>query len=304
MLATRLATGLTLVAVLIAIFVGDEWLAPWFPLWFLASSIVLTLCALEVAGLLDASGNRPSTGAVFGGILAIVAANWVPHLIDPMLVEGSRNPSGAPNFLDAITVMAWPLWTFVAILMATFLAQSLTFRRPGSTMTTIAATTLALAYVGLLGGFIVQMRWLEGPYHGLIPLILLFGTAKGSDIGAYTVGRIAGSRKLWPSLSPNKTVEGALGGLAFGVLAALGVSALAKFVLQAPCLGWSETVGFGLLVALMAQLGDLMESMIKRDSERKDASSTVPGFGGLLDVFDSLLFAAPVAYGFWIWFHP
>ncbi len=74
--------------------------------------------------------------------------------------------------------------------------------------------------------------------------------------------------------------------------------------MHAPCLDWPETVGFGVVVGLTAQLGDLMESMIKRDSERKDASSTVPGFGGLLDVLDSLLFAAPVAYGYWVWFNP
>ena len=92
--------------------------------------------------------------------------------------------------------------------------------------------------------------------------------------------------------------------MAFGVTAALGVAALARFVLHAPCLDWGATVVFGLVIAAMAQLGDLMESMIKRDSERKDASSAVPGFGGLLDVLDSLLFAAPVAYGFWVWFNP
>ncbi len=304
MLATRLATGLTLVAVLIAILVIDEWLAPWFPLWFVASLVVLTLCALEVVGLLAASGNRPATSTVIGGILALVVANWVPHLVAPVLRDGELIPIPPYNPSAAINVMAWPLWTFVAILMATFLSQSLTFRQPGATMTTIAATTLALAYVGLLGGFIVQFRWLEGPYHGLVPLTMLFATAKGSDIGAYTVGRIAGRTKLWPNLSPNKTIEGATGGLAFGVLAALAVSILAKYALHAPSLGWGETVIFGLVVALMAQLGDLMESMIKRDSERKDASSAVPGFGGLLDVLDSLLFAAPVAYGLWVWFSP
>ena len=304
MLATRLATGLTLVAVLIAILVGDEWLAPWFPLWFVASVVVMTLCSLEVVGLLAASGNLPATSTVVGGILALVAANWVPHLVAPVLGE-SATPSLLPYDPSiAINVMAWPLWTFVAILMATFLSQSLSFRQPGGTMTTIAATVLVLGYVGLLGGFIIQMRWLDGPYHGLIPLTLLFATAKGSDIGAYTVGRIAGRTKLWPTLSPNKTVEGALGGLAFGTLAALAVAGLAKFALHAPCLNWPETVGFGVVVGLTAQLGDLMESMIKRDSERKDASSTVPGFGGLLDVLDSLLFAAPVAYGYWVWFNP
>ena len=82
------------------------------------------------------------------------------------------------------------------------------------------------------------------------------------------------------------------------------VSAAAKNLLHAPCLDYGPAIGFGLLVALAAQLGDLMESMIKRDCAVKDASSAVPGFGGVLDVLDSLLFAAPVAYGFWISFGP
>ena len=80
-------------------------------------------------------------------------------------------------------------------------------------MATIAGTVLAVAYVGLLGSFIIQIRWLDGPYHGLIPLVYLIATAKGADTGAYTVGRIAGRHKLWPRLSPNKTIEGAFGGL-------------------------------------------------------------------------------------------
>src|SRR5206468_3508534 len=105
----------------------------------------------------------------------------------------------------------------------------------------------------------------------------------------YTTGRIAGRHKLWPRLSPNKTIEGAVGGLAFGVGASLVVTAVAKFLLDAPCLSWAASAGFGLVIAPAAQLGDLMESMIKRDCARKDASSAVPGFGGVLDVLDSLL---------------
>ena len=304
MLATRLASGSLLVVVLIAILGLDEWLAPWFPLWFAASVAVMVLCAREVAGLLAASGTAPSTGAVVGGTLAIVVANWAPHLIAPTFGEAGRVPPDAAAPSASIAVMAWPLCSFVACLMATFLVQSASFRRPGATTAAIAGTTLVLAYIGLLGGFIIQMRWFEGPYHGLVPLALLIATAKGSDTGAYTIGRIAGRHKLWPTLSPNKTVEGALGGLAAGVVAALAVAAVARFVLHAPCLAWGPAVAFGLVVALMAQLGDLMESMLKRDSELKDASSAVPGFGGLLDVMDSLLFSAPVAYGFWIWFSP
>ena len=304
MLGTRLATGLTLVAVFVAILVFDERLAPWYPLWFATSVVVMGLCTLELVSLLGATGIRPSGNTAFGGTLALVLANWAPHLVDQIDRVDWPPYSGAHDPAAMIEVMAWPLWTFVAVLMAAFLSQSLQFRRAGTTMATIAGTILVVAYVGLLGSFIIQIRWFDGPYHGLIPLAALVATAKGSDTGAYTLGRIAGRHKLWPRLSPNKTIEGAIGGLVFGMLASLIVSAVAKYGLEAPGLGWTESVGFGLVVALAAQLGDLMESMIKRDCETKDASSSVPGFGGVLDVLDSLLFSAPVAYGYWIWLGP
>jgi len=304
MLATRLVTGLTLVAALIAVLILDERLAPWFPLWFVASLVVMILCSVELVSLLNATSARPSSNTVVGGTIALVLANWVPHVARQLSIDPLRPIPTSHNPLATTEVMAWPLWTFVALLMAAFLSQSLQFRRPGQTMATIAGTILAIAYVGLLGSFMMQLRWFEGPYHGLIPLATLVATAKGSDIGAYAMGRIAGRRKLWPRLSPNKTVEGAIGGLILGVLFCLLVTAIATFVLDVPCLDWSAAIGFGLLVALAAQLGDLMESMIKRDCEVKDASSAVPGFGGVLDVMDSLLFAAPVAYGYWICFGP
>jgi phosphatidate cytidylyltransferase len=129
-------------------------------------------------------------------------------------------------------------------------------------------------------------------------------TAKGADTGAYTLGRLAGRHKLWPRLSPNKTLEGAVGGLVFGVLASLAVFAVARFALHAPGLDLPQAVGFGAVVGSAAQLGDLMESMIKRDCAVKDASAALPGFGGVLDVMDSLLFAGPVAYGYWLIFGP
>src|SRR5262249_59043548 len=110
----------------------------------------------------------------------------------------------------------------------------------------------------------------------------------------------AGRHKLRPRRSPNKTVEGAFGGLLVAVVGSLGVSAVARYVLHVPALGWPAAVAFGLVVGSAAQLGDLMESMIKRDCARKDASATVPGFGGVLDVLDSLLFAGPVAVGVWL----
>jgi phosphatidate cytidylyltransferase len=223
----------------------------------------------------------------------------MPHLADFL------NARAQPSLLateppEPLAVLSWPLLTFVGVLMVSFVVQSVQFVKPGRTMATIASTLLVVAYIGLLGTFVVQMRWLEGPYHGLVPLIMLIATAKGADTGAYTVGRMAGKHKLWPSLSPNKTIEGAVGGMLFAVLAALFVTATARDLLHLPALSGPAAVGFGLLVGLAAQLGDLMESMIKRDSERKDASSAVPGFGGVLDVLDSLLFAGPVGYAYWV----
>ncbi len=305
MLATRLATGLTLVAIFLAVLGLDEFLSPWFPLWLITVVLAITACSREIIALLGATTAKPSAGAVYGGVMVLIVAHWAPHVVNE--VERMSAPIGVNiphDPLAAVSVMAWPLCAFVAIVMATFIGASLRYRRSGTTMAGIAGTILAISYVGLLGGFIIQMRWLEGRFHGLIPLALLVAASKGADTGAYTIGRIAGRHKLWPELSPNKTIEGAVGGTLFGVGFVLIVTAACRYLLHAPTLSWIKAIGFGVVVSTAAQLGDLMESMIKRDCEQKDASNTVPGFGGVLDVLDSLLFAAPVAYGYWVLFGP
>ena len=304
MLAARVVTGLSLVGVFLVVVILDERAAPWFPCWFLTVAVVMTLGALELVELLNRTSVRPSGNAVVGGCFLLILANWAPHILRHYVDAAGHGIETTYDPLGPITDMAWPLWAFVAIIMFTFVAQSARFEKPGGTMASISGTLLAVAYIGLLGGFLIQMRWLEGKFHGLIPLVYLVATAKGGDTGAYTFGRIAGRHKLWPRLSPNKTIEGALGGAFSGVVAALIVTAVAKYALNAEHLGWWLSVGFGLVVGAAAQLGDLMESMIKRDCARKDASDTLPGFGGVLDVLDSLLFAGPVAYGYWVWFGP
>jgi len=305
MLATRLATGLTLVAVFLAVLCLDELLAPWFPLWLLTVVVAIAACSRELVGLLGATTAKPSAGAVYGGVMVLIVSHWAPHIVNE--VERWSAPPGVNirhDPLAAVNVMAWPLCGFVAVVMVTFVSQALRFKQRGTTMATIAGTILAITYVGLLGGFIIQMRWLEGRFHGLIPLASLVAASKGADTGAYTIGRIAGRHKLWPELSPNKTIEGAIGGTFFGVGFVLIVTAVCRYLLKAQTLTWIAAIGFGIVVSTAAQLGDLMESMIKRDCSRKDASNTVPGFGGVLDVLDSLLFAAPVAYAYWVWRGP
>jgi len=303
MLGTRLFFGLSMVAGLLLALCVDEWLAPWYPFWFFLSGFVLVAAAQELIGLLDATSARPSANSVIGAVLALLIANWIPHVA---VHHDGRAGVSALEYDPAqpLNVLAYPFLCFVAVLMISFVVQSLQFEKPGQTMAKIAGTILAVAYVGLLGSFMIQMRWFEGPHQGILALVFLVATAKGADTGAYTLGRLAGRHKLWPQLSPHKTVEGAVGGLLFGVAAALAVAAIARLVLGVPTLDWTVAVGYGLVVGTVAQLGDLMESMIKRDCERKDASTAVPGFGGVLDVVDSLMFAGPVAYGLWLWFGP
>lgn len=298
MFSTRLLSGMVLVAAVLGVLWLDEVFAPWYPFWLCFCLLAMGAAALELAGLLDRTGARPSTNAVMGGVLALTLSNWMPHLTEYLAADSGHLAAYEPT--GPIGIMAWPLLCFIGVLMVTFLTQSVQFSKPGKTMPTIAGTVLAVSYLGLLGSFVIQHRWMDGPYQGFLAVLFLVATAKGADTGAYLVGRMAGRHKLWPTLSPNKTIEGAIGGMAFAVLASLTLNLLARGFLGNAPFHVAGAIGYGLLVGVAAQLGDLMESMIKRDCERKDASSAVPGFGGVLDVLDSLLFAGPVAYGYWV----
>jgi phosphatidate cytidylyltransferase len=303
MLGTRLFIGLSMVAGLVLALCIDEWLAPWYPFWFAVSGLALVFGALELVGLLGATSIRPSRNSVIGGVLALLLANWIPHVaighaVRPDLSALSYDPA-AP-----LAPLAYLFLTFVAVIMICFVVQGLQFGKPGRTTARIAGTIFVIAYVGILGSFTIQMRWFDGPHQGLLALVFLVSTAKGADTGAYTFGRLFGRHKLWPALSPQKTVEGAAGGLVFGVAFALLTAAIARYALDVPTLDWPIAACYGLVIGAVAQIGDLMESMIKRDCEQKDASASVPGFGGLLDIVDSLMFAGPVAYCLWLWLGP
>ena len=165
----------------------------------------------------------------------------------------------------------------------------------------IAATLLAMCYIGVPLGALGQLRHLGPNGFGLWALLSVLVIPKVSDAGAYFVGRTWGRRKLIPRLSPGKTVEGAVGGLVFGVLGALlmvyGV-APGLFGLPSP-LTWLAAVGYGLWISAAGMVGDLAESMFKRDARIKDSGGWLPGLGGMLDVVDSVLAASLAAYFFW-----
>ncbi len=145
-----------------------------------------------------------------------------------------------------------------------------------------------LVYIGLLGAHVVLLRFLPegGPW-----LIIASAITAASDSGAYFVGRALGRRKLCANISPNKTVEGAAGGVVAGVVATL----LFGWLLL-PAVSWHFLVPAAIVLALVGIAGDLTESIIKRGTGSKDSGRCLAGHGGILDRADSLLFVTPSLY--------
>lgn len=166
------------------------------------------------------------------------------------------------------------------------LGLQLGLRRPRGLLN-LAVTVFGLAYVWLLLSFTLRIRYLAG-----VPGVLLFiAVVKVADVSAYLVGRKLGRHKLAPSLSPAKSIEGAVASLATSVVVSCIVG-----VVWFRMLDWLGAVIFGMVVGVVAQGGDFVESMFKRESCLKDSGELLPSYGGVLDILDSLLPAAPVAY--------
>lgn len=153
-----------------------------------------------------------------------------------------------------------------------------------------AVTVFGMLWVGLLT-FAVPVGVSARPMAYILMIAIITAMV---DIGSYFVGRGFGHRALSPNLSPNKTVEGFFGGIVAAVLTAAVISTLPPYV----DLGFNGSLALGLLLALVAPLGDLAESMIKRSLGVKDMGSVLPGHGGMLDRIDSFLFTVPAAYMF------
>lgn len=157
----------------------------------------------------------------------------------------------------------------------------------------VARQVQGVIYVPLLLGLLVLLR---GRPDGMTWIFVLLAVIFAGDTSAYYVGSYLGRHKLAPAISPGKTIEGALAGLAANLL----VGAVAKFFFLPPG-GWLISCAGFVLFGAAGQAGDLFESELKRISKMKDSSAILPGHGGILDRIDALLFAAPVAY-FWIEF--
>ncbi len=179
----------------------------------------------------------------------------------------------------------WELLFIVLALLILILMQ-FTRRDTNGTIVGISTTLFGILYVSWFLSFMIKIRYLNGGVGLFITVLLI---TKLGDIGAYIIGSRFGKTPLIPRISPKKTVEGAIGGLLFSIIGAL----ISKSFLD---LSYFHLICIGIFLGILAQLGDLSESLIKRDCQVKDSGKIFWSMGGALDVIDSLIFTAPVFY--------
>jgi phosphatidate cytidylyltransferase len=166
------------------------------------------------------------------------------------------------------------------------------FRNKDSAILNLAGTLLVIFYIGLFSSALILLREFY-PSHddyskGGWIIVSVFATIWICDSAAYYIGTAFGKHKLFPRVSPKKSWEGAIAGFVFAILAMV----ISKNIII-DFLSWNSVIGIGMIVGILGQVGDLIESLFKRDSGVKDSSNLIPGHGGIFDRFDSLIFSSP-----------
>ena len=296
MLRQRLVSGFILASLGLGLVVLDMFLEAgefyrkflgWQPrglLLCLLVAVLMVFALREFYGLARAAGAHPFR--LVGMILAVY-----------LVLETCGRGWGDHLFPEQLVHVDFTGFVLAGGLGAAFLLQVVRWGTKGA-FANIGATFLGVIYIGLLGAFLVrirQMGWVADdiytPWQGMYYLMIFVCTIKMTDICAFFSGKYLGRHQLIRLISPGKTVEGLIGGLAGGVISCVILCRLTD-TLNKPHLA----ILLGIVLAGLGQLGDLAESIFKRDAKEKDSSDSVPGFGGLLDVFDSLLVAAPLAF--------
>ncbi len=255
-----------------------------FKLGNLASwALTLLISSIALAEFYDILTQQNLKSFKFGGLLG-----------GAVLLSGSWwHGQYEPQFLATFEML-----TLLCFVMGVFIRQLPQNKNPEA-IETMAYTLLGLMYIPFLMSFIPKINYLYG-LNGPGPLFVFYVVAvtKCCDIGAYLVGRTLGRHKMTLRISPNKTWEGAFGGVVFSL-----ITSYTLFQIWGKA--WTQ-VGFtqnhaiitGLLLGTVAIIGDLSESLIKREANIHDSGGVLPGIGGALDLIDSLLFTAPAMYAY------
>ncbi len=256
--------------------------------------VIAVLGAEEVLSLLAAQNHRPRGAIVYlGSVAIIVVAGWT-------IVAGMFGGAKAVgSFAESFTYVGPALAIVFAVV---FVGEMARFEKPGTSIVNAALAIFTIVYIGLSLSFWVPLRLHQGNNIGMAALFSMLLIVKMADVGAFACGKSFGRHKMTPVLSPGKTWEGAVGGVAVAC-----VTSWAFFRFAAPLIAgasWVQpsvaaVVGYGAALALAGMIGDLAESLLKRDMQRKDSSSWLPGLGGVLDIVDAPLIAGPVAWACW-----
>jgi phosphatidate cytidylyltransferase len=261
--------------VAIPLLMGSIWIGG--ALFAIVIAVGAALSSYEFYRLAIGAGNLPLWG--HGVILSTLApllvfarylGLWTPPVSIVMLVV-----------LELLTVALWVRGS------------------SGRPLEVVGITMLGVFYTGGMLSFAYALRYHEysvgataGTALVAFPLVLTWST----DTAGFVFGRLLGKRKLMPAVSPGKTVAGAVAGLIVGILVGVLYGRYALPPLAQLALPFWSAVAFGAIVSTAGQVGDLVESMLKREAGVKDSSKLIPGHGGLLDRLDSLLFAIPVGF--------
>lgn len=256
MLAKRILSGSVIIILIIAV-IFQDWLC----------GLVATL--FIIGGLYEFFTMLEKKGIIMYKYFGIVVGAIIPLSIISRF-EPTKN---------------WEFLFVLLVLLSLFLMQ---FKRRDNcgVILGISTTLFGILYVSWCFSFVIKIRYLE---HGLWYLVMVLLVTKLGDMGAYFIGSWLGKTPLIPRISPKKSVEGSIGGLFFSVLGAIACKPFLNF-------NFYHLIVLGLALGVLGQLGDLSESLMKRDCQIKDSGNIFPGLGGVLDSIDSLIFTAPAFY--------
>jgi phosphatidate cytidylyltransferase len=297
----RLITGPLLVALLLALIILDDWLDRvtltgfWKEIFLGRTTLPRGLALYLFSVIVTAPLAARELSAIFHlqGIATRRTITTIAAILGVTLIYIIPTRTEVSHGTDAMTAVAIVCTGMVLV----FVGSLLTFSQNKNVQGVVAAAgavMFAMVYLGFLLGFLLLVR----RFHSAWWIVGIVLVTKSCDSGAYFTGRAIGRHKLIPWLSPGKTWEGLIGGVLTAIASGIFLAYLSQKLLSNPIDHvpmWFGAIG-GLVFALVGQFGDLMKSLLKRGAGIKDSSSLLPGLGGVLDVLDSPLMVAPVAY--------
>lgn len=193
-------------------------------------------------------------------------------------------------------------YLFILLITIALLTLTEMFRNNGSAIHNIGSSLLGIVYIGLSTAALIFLRQFYGQSEMLYTqggflILAMFASIWICDSAAFFIGTAFGKHKLFPRISPNKSWEGAVAGFVFSIITMIAARALIVDFLS-----MTDTIIIGIIVGIFGQMGDLVESMIKRDAAVKDSSSILPGHGGIFDRFDSIMLSSIMVYLYLFYF--